>query len=574
MPKKKIVDIFFAHLKLNNNEFMFTVSNIKIKKYDYQINDLFILLSPSTYFDSKPEYIFIFEGWLYPDSGFSPNNICQYLHNNQLITADFKQFKGKFSGVFISLKTSKIFFFNDQLGLNNLFYFLSNNTFVASNYFSQIIKSINLSYKDLDADALNEFLFFEYPLADKTFFRNIKQLPLASVYTLNNNKLNKFNYWKYELIEDNVFKEKNAINHLEALLNQSINRIIQFFGKNKTYALGLSGGYDSMIVSYFSKINNVHLNTFTWGEPESEAYLVADNIAKAIGVNHTCLGRDKDLVTNMKKSIKHNPMLNILHAIYLNNNITKINYDVLFTGFNGDNQFGSHLTTNKNLPNSQISKLLMKRYGHGAVATKNDIKNQIINYLDQISGSTINKWDNFNYNLRQLKYIKDDLIFNYLQLKRGESIFEDIDLVEFALKIPYKWKRNRRFFKYFVKQKIPRLANIKAERELLFNNKIFSLMEKILRYIDNELLGKNYLFKKSHKDFKQWLKNDGQTYDFLKQIINQKNNYFDQNFSNFNITELANKLYQGKLTKNDIRLFFRLITIKLFLLYFIEKKDI
>jgi asparagine synthetase B (glutamine-hydrolysing) len=261
---------------------MFTISNKKIRYYKSVIWNNY-------YFnhDEKPEFIkdkdklLLFEGYLYPDTNFNTKDVFLWCQQNNNPVDNFKKFKGKFSGVFINKQTNKVNFFNDQLGLRDVFYYLDDDRqFIISNRFVEILKAKKFSYSNIDSTALNEFLVFSYPLLDRTFIKNIKYLPLASIYSINNGELRKANYWKYQLIEDKNFDKEKAIEKLDFLLSQSIERIRQIYGADKTYGLGLSGGYDSRLTAHYALKNKLKLKTFIWGNPDSDAYVIARKIAR------------------------------------------------------------------------------------------------------------------------------------------------------------------------------------------------------------------------------------------------------------------------------------------------------
>lgn len=541
---------------------MFILSNKKIKNSNLKINSYFLKYGSNVHVEQNENYLFILEGYLYPDLNYTKKNIIEFFLKKHAIK-HFKNFKGKYCGVFIDFKKNKTYFFNDQLGLRDVFYYHKNKDIIISNNFSNIIKNIQLLEQELDYNALKEFLYFSYPLYNRTFHEHIKKLPLASIYLFNNEKLISSNYWKYELIEDKDFESEEAIEKLDKLFDKSIKRIIQIHGKNKTYGLGLSGGLDSRLVAHYALKNNIKLKTFIFGESNSEAYSVSKKLANILKVKHFELGFDKNFIKNSEKNINYNPMLELSSLWYYSVHDKLPKFNLLLTGFNGDNQFGSHLPTNLSEQNNLIVKQLEKKYS--IISIDHTTKKEIINYLKNVNKTPMNKWENFNYNFRQLKFIKNNSAFNFLGKYEGESVFEDIDLVEFLLTIPYEWKLNKKLYLKFFKEKLPRLNKIKAERETRFQNKYLIFLEHVLRYFDIKIFKTNILFKKSHKNMNSWLKKNNFFKNYCKHIFRKENQIFNKNFQDINLKKILDKIYKGKASNLEINLFFRGLTILLFI---------
>ena len=186
---------------------MFIISNLKLTYYTNRIKEYYIKADKHVFVEVSQSYLYLFEGYLYHDTNYTKQDILAYFID-ETISKDFKQFKGKYCGVFIDLDNNSIYFFNDKLGIRDLYYYFKNGEFIISNMFSEIMCQKKFNRDNIDLEALNEFLIFEYPLMDKTFIEDIKLLPLSSIYKIEEGMLSKFNYWKYQLVEDINFDEK------------------------------------------------------------------------------------------------------------------------------------------------------------------------------------------------------------------------------------------------------------------------------------------------------------------------------------------------------------------------------
>ncbi len=542
---------------------MYIVSNIELKKHKYKTKNYFLDYDENTYLELKNNYIFVFEGYIYPDIKYTEQDMRDFFINNEK-KDNIKKFKGKYSGVFINKKENTITFFNDQLGIRDLFYYKKNKEFIVSNKFSKIMNNISFHETDIDNEALTEFKHFKYPLFDRTFHKHIKLLPIASIYTLKRNRIEKHRFWKYEFVEDKNFDKNKAIKKIDILFDQSMKRIIKKHGENKTYGLGLSGGHDSRLVAHYAKKNKLNLKTFIFGENNSEAYDISKKLAKKLNVEHKELGYDKNYLKHYKKSIKYNPMLELGSLWYYSIYEKLPQFKTLLTGFNGDNTFGSHLPKKLADDNETLSEQIIKKYS--TKKPQESIVKEIEKYLKNINGSPMSKFEDFNYNFRQIKFIKNNTAFNFLGKYQGESIFEDIDLVEYLLTIPFEWRYDKKLYMEFFKEVTSELYKIKAEREPRFKNKQLALVEKIIRHLDLNILQTEIFFKKSHKRIDRWLKNNTYFKNKIKEIIND----YEPNKTELN--KLKNRIINGKADNKEITIFFNMLTINAFLKEYLTKE--
>ena len=545
---------------------MILISNKQYPGYTDSKGDYFLKYSSNVYIKQKKNHLLLFEGWLYPDISASKEDLFNHFI---LKKKDFpyQKFKGKYSGVYINLETKKVIIFNDQLGIKDLFYYVNKNYLLVSTSFSQLINTLDLSEKDIDVEALNEFITFEHPLYHKTFIKNAKALPLASMYTIVNGTVTKKSYWNYELRENKGISSDEIIERLDKIVDHAMYRIKEAYGSKKVYGLGLSGGMDSKVVAFYAKKNSMRLKTFIFGEENSDAYHIADKIAKQLSLDHKELGIHNNFFAYMDESIEFNPMMNVLYVWYYSIYEYLPQFDVLLTGFNGDNSFGSHIITTKRQDNRSITKKIINKYAN----KKYKINFQKLEkFISKTPGNTINKTETFNYLFRQLQFIKNNPAFNFLGQYQGESPFEDIDFVEFILTIPSKHKKDLTIYKELQKQKMSSLGKIRPERKFSYRSKTINRILDILRYLDTKVLNTNIFFYKSHKNIKTWLKGNSLFYKLIKKEIKESNDLFKKIYPEVNLKKQADNIYRGAYSSQKINLFFRYITIHMFIKRFLH----
>lgn len=374
------------------------------------------------------------------------------------------------------------------------------------------------------------------------------------------------------------------IEYLNKLLDNSIQKIKNLFESNTLYGLGLSGGMDSRLVAYLALKYKMKIKCFIFGENKSDAYYVSKKIAKKLSLEHYELGYNPDFFIYCEDSIKYNPMMNVLYSWYYAVYERLPEFDVLLTGFNGDNQFGSHLHKNDiNIKSNEefFEKILSKYCEFKNVNNilvfwkeKNDfqkIKEEIIKFCQSSANNLYwEKKEEFNYINRQKVFIKNNPSFNFFGLYRSISPFIDPDLVEYTMGIPFSYRLQRKLFLKFLRKKIPTLLDIRPERKISFryDNKFIKIILNVIKKTD-KMVGTHIFYKKSHKRLNRWLSNSEEFKDFLYKVFFVDNFFFKKIIDQ----ELTKRLIRKKKwNESEIFLIFRLLTIKLFLSLIISAK--
>ena len=198
-------------------------------------------------------------------------------------TALLDKLRGMFSFVIWDDKKKQLFGARDFFGIKPLYYAQMNGVFL----FGSEIKAFldhPLFEKQLNTDALEQYLTFQYSPTEETFFRNVKKLPAAHYFIWENGKLDVQRYWQIKFDADE-----------QPLLGDWVRIISETFQDSVTahkiadVEVGsfLSSGVDS---SYVAAVANVD-KTFTVGFGTDEKYNEigwAKRFSKAIGkVNYS-----------------------------------------------------------------------------------------------------------------------------------------------------------------------------------------------------------------------------------------------------------------------------------------------
>ena len=175
-----------------------------------------------------------------------------------------EKFNGMFSFCIYDNFKKRIILARDRYGIKPLYYHLTkNNTLI----FASEIKSI-LEYKDyeskIDKEALLEYFTFQNIFTNKTFHKNIQILEPGHFLDINlkTKDIKNIKFWDFNFKEENFKDEKECIEELDRLLTQAVKRQLVADVPIGSY---LSGGLDSGSIVAIASKNIPWLNTFTVG---------------------------------------------------------------------------------------------------------------------------------------------------------------------------------------------------------------------------------------------------------------------------------------------------------------------
>ncbi|MBR4319488.1 MAG: asparagine synthase (glutamine-hydrolyzing) [Oscillospiraceae bacterium] len=189
-----------------------------------------------------------------------------------------KKLRGMFAFVIWDKENKTLFGARDFFGIKPLYYALMGNTLM----FGSEIKAFLLHpafIKELNEDALEEYLTFQYSAMEETFFKNVYKLQPAHYFIYKNHELDIHRYWDIEFEPDNEPALEDWVREISAVFHDSVKA-----HKIADVEVGsfLSSGVDSSYVAAVADVDK----TFTVGFGDDEKYNEigwAKNFSKAIG---------------------------------------------------------------------------------------------------------------------------------------------------------------------------------------------------------------------------------------------------------------------------------------------------
>jgi len=196
-----------------------------------------------------------------------------------------KKINGMFAFGIYDFRKKQLLLAKDRMGKKPLYYSLAGDTIVFASELKAIIQHPSIS-KELNLDAVNEYLTFEYVPTTNTIFNNIHKLEASNYMVFKDGKITtKQPYWKVDFTQQNI-SFSDAKDKLDMLLNNAVKSRLM---SDVPLGVFLSGGLDSSTVAYYAQKNaSSKINTFSIGFSE-KSYDESDYarmVAKQLGTEH------------------------------------------------------------------------------------------------------------------------------------------------------------------------------------------------------------------------------------------------------------------------------------------------
>jgi len=197
----------------------------------------------------------------------------------------FDKINGMFAFAIYDFRKKQLLLAKDRMGKKPLYYGVFNGTFVFASELKALLKHPAVS-KELNIDALNEYLTFEYVPTPHSIFKNIFKLE-AAVYLIwrDGEVITKKPYWKVNF-DTTPIAFNDAKKTLDNLLDDAVkSRLIA----DVPLGIFLSGGLDSSTVAYYAQKNSTSkIKTFSIGFEDAsyDESTYAELVAHQVGTEH------------------------------------------------------------------------------------------------------------------------------------------------------------------------------------------------------------------------------------------------------------------------------------------------
>lgn len=437
----------------------------------------------------------------------------------------YNKFRGSFWGVLFDKREDKWIIFQDHIGSKNMYYAeTEGHGYIFSNKISNIYnlrKELGVK-EELDLSAAYMLLSYGYMLENHTLSVNIKKMLPGTFIKIQKEQISEIVYYKLDNTPNNSLTEVDIIERMDKLFRQAIKRQ---FDKDLEYGykhlVALSGGLDSRMTSWVAnKMGYTNQLNFTFSQSSYLDESLPKTIAQDLkhewifkALDNGLLLYDPDDITKISGGnvLYHTLAHSTSMFIYLNFNTLGLCH----SGQLGDVIFGSFSKLNKQEIN----------YDPHLGAYSNKLLNKV-----QIKNSIIDKYENaelFCMYQRAFNGANDGLM-TIQQYTETMSPFYDIDLLNFAMTIPVKYRSKQKIYKKWILNKYPDAANYIWEKtgekintpSIYVKNKevtVHKIITKLL--LKSGLKTSGYKSKNNMNPIEYWMS----TNEKLKQYLD---NYF------------------------------------------------
>ncbi len=500
------------------------------------------------------------------------------------------RFNGMFAFAVWDDNNKRLFLCRDRYGIKPLYYYFKNGVLV----FGSEIKAI-LEHPDVKVDvcpeALNEYFSFQNIFSDITFFKDIKMLSPGHFLIADLHKPSELvirKYWDFNFEEDNSITENDAIENLNILFKQGVNRQLVSDVEIGSF---LSGGMDSGAITSITAQAIKGLKTFTVGFDMSSASgleLGFDERVKAEYLSNLYKTEQYEIVLKagdmekvMTNLIWHleDPRVGQCYPNYYVHRLASKFVKVALSGAGGDELFAGYPWRYYSAIDScsDINNYVDKYYNYWQRLMSDEAKKDFFNEEMQSQIKQFSTKETFKKvlnvkrsNKTAEEYVNRSLYFEAKTFLHGLFIVEDKlsmansletrvpfmdnDIVEYAQRIPVKLK-----LKNIVN--IPRInENMLGDKSKVFYDTTGDgkmILRKVLE---------SYMPKEYSQGIKQgfsapdasWFR--GESIEYIKKLLlDKKANIYD--FLNYNSVEnLLNDHFSG--AKNNRLLIWSLLSFE------------
>lgn len=511
----------------------------------------------------------------------------------------FQGINGRFTIAIWDKREKALRLVSDRHGFSKLFYRVTpGRLFFASEYKAIVLQGD--FRKDIDEEAIADFMALGYCLGDKTFFKEIKLLPHGSTLTFRGGKLSIERYWDYSFRDglSPLLEVDEYIDEYYRILKRAIER--QTKGK-RNLGLPLSGGLDSRTIAGMLKKNGFEgtVNAFSYGNTCSFDVIYGKSIADKLDYPFTYLEIDWGYLKDRAESFVWltEGTVNCLnsHMMLPHSLLKEKRVEAVLTGFLGDTVGGEAVIGGikpyketfengdfiRTIFNSQIDIMNDAEAGEyfreGFHKKVRDVTFE--RYRDTYIGApSDNRYFKSVYaemTGRQRRYTSFNL-YSFEAITEVLSPFADNEFVDFALRIPDVLAFNRFTQVEMIKRHLKRVASVpwnKTELPLNASYIAKGLNWRLKRLVKNPLVralvGEKYLERNdNYLNTNTAIKTDSK--DFVVSHI-KDNPFLAEYFRMDKVNELFENHMSGR--KNEYGKITALLTLSLWHELFVEGKE-
>jgi asparagine synthase (glutamine-hydrolysing) len=258
-----------------------------------------------------------------------------------------ERLRGMFALALWDSRTSTLIAARDRAGEKPLYYTETSQGLLLASEVKALLARPEVS-RELDLEALDEFLTYEYVIAPRTMIRGIRKLPAAHFLRYRDGRVELRRYWDATSVAVRAWEEPDAIAAVRAALAKAVDNQMM---SDVPLGIFLSGGIDSSAVAAFmsqaAERRGVSVQSFSLGFDEGSYNELpyAREIAQRFGTVHREDVVTPDLVDLFDRLVVHldEPFADVsLFPTYLVSCLARDHVKVVLGGDGGDELFGGY----------------------------------------------------------------------------------------------------------------------------------------------------------------------------------------------------------------------------------------
>ncbi len=132
-----------------------------------------------------------------------------------------KMLRGMFTFVIWDLKDKSMFGARDYFGIKPFYYTLLNGNIVYGSEIKSILEHPEYQ-KEVNPEALENYLTFQYSVLPETFFKGIYKLMPSHCFTFKDGKMEISRYYDPEFIPDETLEQEDLVNRIDEVMQDSV----------------------------------------------------------------------------------------------------------------------------------------------------------------------------------------------------------------------------------------------------------------------------------------------------------------------------------------------------------------
>jgi asparagine synthase (glutamine-hydrolysing) len=252
--------------------------------------------------------------------------------------------RGMFALALWDRRTETLFAARDRAGEKPLYWTETSRGLLLASEVKALLVRPDVA-RELDLEAVDQFLTYEYVLAPRTILKGVHKLPPGHCLTYRNKQVSVRRYWDAAAVPVRAWTDDEATEALRDTLRRAT--VSQMMADVPLGAF-LSGGIDSSsIVAFMSAASPMPVNSFSIGFDDGtyNELPYAREIAALFGTNHRERTVSPDLVALFEKLVVHldEPFADVsLFPTFMVSQLAREHVAVALSGDGGDELFGGY----------------------------------------------------------------------------------------------------------------------------------------------------------------------------------------------------------------------------------------